>query len=114
MCITGEKNLDSVWKELAEEFEEDMQWRVARVESIAQARFWRLRPDGIDFRPHTKSKSDTFCILEFKRMSDSTDQYLIRAKTKVNNIPDAQFDPFPTMHIYLHACCRSWTSTFRI
>ena len=114
-CITGEKNLETVWKELAEEFQEDLQWlnitkhsiwnaardremgrpltpaerklseSGQRTESIAQARFWRLRPDGIAFRPHTKSKAATFCILEFKRMSDCTDQYLIRAKTKTNN-----------------------------
>ena len=52
---------------------------------IAEARFWRLRPDDIAFRPPTKSKSGIFCILEFKRMSDCTDQYLTRAKTRANN-----------------------------
>ena len=115
MCITGEKNLATVWKELAEEFKTDLEymnitkdaiWNAARdreigrpftqaerrlreagqsVESIAEERFWRLRPDGIAFRPQTKSKAGTLCILEFKRMSDCTDQYLIRAKTKANN-----------------------------
>ena len=70
MCITGEKNLETVWKDLTEEFEEDLQWvhltkdaiwNVARdremgrsltpvewnlregvqsKESIVQARFW--------------------------------------------------------------------------
>ena len=50
-----------------------------------EARFWRLRPDDIVFRPHTKSKEGTFFILEFKHMSDCTDQYLIRVKTKANN-----------------------------
>jgi len=103
MCITGEKNLETVWKELAEEFKADLDymnitkdviWNEARVremghpltsaerelhegdqsmESIVETRFWRLRPDGIAFRPHTKSTAGTFCILEFKRMSDCTD-----------------------------------------
>ena len=115
MCITGEKNLATVWKELAEEFQPELKymsitkdsiWNAARVreidrpftqaerrlreagqsvESIAEERFWRLRPDGIAFRPQTKSKAGTFCILEFKRMSDCTDQYLTRARTKANN-----------------------------
>ena len=26
MCITGEKNLETVWKEFTEEFEEDLEW----------------------------------------------------------------------------------------
>ena len=90
MCITGEKNLETEWKELAEEFEEDLQWlnitkdsiwNAARdremgrpltpaerklresgqsTESIAEARFWRLRPDGIAFRPPTKTKAAYF------------------------------------------------------
>ena len=119
MCITGEKNLATVWKELAEEFKTDLEymsitkdaiWNAARdrelarpltqaerrqrgigqnMESIAEERFWRLRPDGIAFRPPTTSKADTFCILEFKRMSDCTDQYLTRARTKANNQYDS-------------------------
>ena len=46
-------------------------------ETITQTRFWRLRPDDIVFRPPTESETGIFCILEFKRISDITDQYLI-------------------------------------
>ena len=108
--------VDEVWKELAEEFEEDLQWlnitkdsiwNAARdremgrpltpaerkliessqsTESIAEARFWRLRPDGIPFRPPTKSKEGIFCILEFKRMSDCTDQAVSRSDQPVSGV----------------------------
>ncbi len=44
-------------------------------ESVAQKRFWRLRPDGLEFRLTTKTKTGTLCILEFKRMSDVTIHY---------------------------------------
>ena len=37
------------------------------------------------FRPPTVSKTDIFCILEFKRMSDITDQYLTRTKSRTEN-----------------------------
>ena len=106
MCITGEKSLQTIWNELSMEFEEllwlniteDSLWNAARDremsrpltrdelkqikegqsrETIAKIRFWRLRLDGIAFRPPTETKAGIFCILEFKRMSDVTDQYLI-------------------------------------
>ncbi len=35
------------------------------------------------FRPPTKTKSGVFCILEFKLMSDVTDQHLGRSRQKV-------------------------------
>ena len=54
-------------------------------ESVAQTRFWRLLPDGLAFRLSTKTKEGIFCILDFKRMSDVTDQYLIRARSRVEN-----------------------------
>jgi hypothetical protein len=54
-------------------------------ETIAQIRFWRLRPDGIAFRPPTETKAAIFCILEFKRMSDVTDQYLTRTRSRAEN-----------------------------
>ena len=54
-------------------------------EKISQTRFWRLRPDVIVFLPPTESKAGIFCILEFKRMSDITDQYLIRARSRAEN-----------------------------
>ena len=37
------------------------------------------------FRSPTESKSGIFYILEFKRMSDITDQYLIRARSRAEN-----------------------------
>ena len=115
MCISGEKNLETIWQELEEEFREDIQWlnltknsiwnaardretnrplteaesKLTREglnrETIPQTRFWRLRPGGIVFRPPTESKTVIFCILEFKRMSDITDQYLIRARSRAEN-----------------------------
>ena len=54
-------------------------------ETIAKIRFWRLRLDGIAFRPPTETKAGIFCILEFKRMSDVTDQYLIRTRSWADN-----------------------------
>ena len=115
MCITGEKNLATIWQELTDELKEDLQWlnitkdsiwnaardremsrpltqaeakllqEGHRRETIAQARFWRLRPDGIAFRPPTETKAGIFCILEFKRMSDVTDQYLTRVRSRAEN-----------------------------
>ena len=43
-------------------------------ETLAKTRFWRLRLDDISFRPPTETKAGIFCILEFKRMFDVTDQ----------------------------------------
>ena len=109
--ISGEKTLDTIWKELTEEFEEELQWLNITVDSlwntvreretkhpftqselklitagqtrdsVAQNRFWRLRPDGLSFRLPTKTSSGTLCILEFKRMSDVTDQYLTLSRS---------------------------------
>jgi hypothetical protein len=56
-----------------------------RQKTIAETRFWRLRPDDIVFRPPTESEEGIFCILEFKRMSDITDQYLTWAKSRSEN-----------------------------
>ena len=56
-----------------------------RKETKTQTRFWRLRPDDIECCPPTETKSGTFCILEFKRMSDVTDQYLIRVRFQGEN-----------------------------
>jgi hypothetical protein len=53
--------------------------RVSR-EEIAEERMWRKRPDGVAIKMSTETKSAEFCILEFKRMSDVTDQYVVRAK----------------------------------
>jgi hypothetical protein len=48
-------------------------------ETIAEARIWNKRPDGLDIKT-TSEKLGEFVILEFKRMSDVTDQYVTRAK----------------------------------
>ena len=54
-------------------------------ESVAQTRFWRLRPDGLTFRLPTNAKAGTLCILEFNCMIDVTDQYLTRARSRTEN-----------------------------
>ena len=85
--------MDSIWN-AARELESkhpftqsDLKLIVAdqTSESVTQARFWRLRPDVLAFRLTTKAKAGTLCILEFKRMSDVTDQYLTRARSRVEN-----------------------------
>ena len=53
--------------------------------SVAQTRFWRLRPDDLAFRLPTKTSAGTLCILEFKRMSDVTDQYLTRSRSRTED-----------------------------
>ena len=109
--LGGEESGQTIWKELTEEFEEELKWvhitsdsiwntgRELEIkcpftqsdlkliasdqtsESVTQTRFWRLRPDGLPFRLPTKTKVGTLCILEFKSMSDVTDQYLTRARS---------------------------------
>ena len=54
-------------------------------ETITQTRFSWLRPDDISFRPSTEVKGGIFCILEFKRMSDVTDQCIIRTRSRTEN-----------------------------
>jgi hypothetical protein len=54
-------------------------------ETVAQSRFWRMRPDGIAVLPPIWNKAGVFCILEYKRMSDVTDQYLLRARLMAEN-----------------------------
>ena len=49
---------------------------------IAQARLWNKRPDGIAIKMPTKDKQGEFVILEFKIMSDVTENYLSRARDK--------------------------------
>ena len=118
MYITGEKNLQTIWEEMTEEFKDlqwinitkDSIWNTTRDhkmnhpltpeglkltkgdqsrETITQTRFWRLRPDDnhdIVFRPPTETQAVIFCILEFKRMSDVTDQYLIRSRSRAEHL----------------------------
>jgi hypothetical protein len=97
-----------VWKELAQDFPavfdlcaEQTLWNAARdtelerpltqaeerrrksgipQEQIAQDRLWNKRPDGVAFKIPTKTKAGVICLLEFKRMSDVTSHYIVRAK----------------------------------
>ena len=97
-----------MWKELAQEFPEVFDhcsekklWNTAREremtrpltpaeekkrrdgvphEKIAQDRLWNKRPDCIAFKIPTKTKSGVICLMEFKRMSDATNRYVVRAK----------------------------------
>jgi hypothetical protein len=54
-------------------------------ETVIQESFWRMRPDGIAVLPPEGNKGGTFCILEHKRMSDSFEHYLVRAKNTAEN-----------------------------
>ena len=49
-------------------------------ETIAEVRIWNKRPDGIVIKIPTSEKLGECVILEFKRMSDVSDQYVTRAK----------------------------------
>ena len=48
MCIVGEKNLETVWKDLAEEFEQDLQWVHLTKDDI-----WNAERDREMVRPLT-------------------------------------------------------------
>jgi hypothetical protein len=114
LCISGEKCLQTIWNEIPSEIEglqylnlkQDAIWNAARTremdrpltqgearrvqegqskEAIAKERFWRMRPDGIAVLPPAGNKAGVFCILEYKRMSDVCDRYLIRAKLTAEN-----------------------------
>ena len=50
-------------------------------EQIAEDRLWNNRPDGMAFKTPTNTKSGVICPLEFKRMSDVTSHYIVRAKS---------------------------------
>ena len=49
-------------------------------EQIAYDRLWNKRPDSIAFKMPTTTKVGVICLLEFKRMSDVTNHYIVRAK----------------------------------
>ena len=49
-------------------------------EQISHSRLWSKRADGIAFKMTTKTKVGVICLLEFKRMSDVTNHYIVRAK----------------------------------
>ena len=50
-------------------------------ERIVEDRLWNKRPDGIAFKMPEDSSSGVICLLEFKRMSDVTSNYIVRAKS---------------------------------
>ena len=107
-----------MWKELAQEFPnvfdhyvEQTLWNTAREremsrplipakemkrkegvphEQIAQDRLWNKRPDGIAFKMPTKTKVGVICLMEFKRMSDVTIRYVVRAKS----VTEEQYESF--------------------
>jgi hypothetical protein len=54
---------------------------------IFQDRLWNKRPDGFAIKMPTKEKAGELVILEFKRMSCVTDQYVKRAR----NVAEAQY-----------------------
>ncbi len=49
-------------------------------ETITEERIWNKRPDGLVIKMTTPETVGEFVILEFKRMSDVTDQYVTRAQ----------------------------------
>ena len=49
-------------------------------EKNTEDRLWNKIPDGIPFRIPTKTKSGVICLMEFKRMSDVTNRYVVRSK----------------------------------
>ncbi len=108
ICINNEKNFRTVWTELAQEFPEVFNhcveqtlWNATRDsemqrplthtetvrrqqgishEQITEDRLWNKRPDGIAFKMPTVTESGVICLLDFKRMSDVTSHYIVRAK----------------------------------
>jgi hypothetical protein len=58
-------------------------------EKIALDRLWNKRPDGFAIKEPTDTKGGELVILEFKRMSCVTDQYVKRAKY----VAEAQYVP---------------------
>jgi hypothetical protein len=57
-------------------------------EQLAEDRLWNKRPDGIALKMPTDTKSGVICLLEFKRMSDVTSLYIVRAKS----VAEAQYE----------------------
>ena len=57
------------------------------IEKIVLDRIWNKRPDGFAIKMPTKETVGELVILEFKRMSCVTDQYVRRAR----NVAEAQY-----------------------
>jgi hypothetical protein len=49
-------------------------------ETIVEERIWNKRPDGLPMKIPTSVKVGEFVILEFKRKSNMTDEYVTRKK----------------------------------
>ncbi len=73
LCISGEKCLQTIWDEIPLEIE-GLQYL-----NITQA------ANGIAGLPPIGNQAGVFCILDYKRLLDITDQYLIRAKSTAEN-----------------------------
>ena len=56
-------------------------------EKIVVDRIWNKRPDGFAIKMPTTQTTGELVILEFKRMSCVTDQYVTRAR----NVAEAQY-----------------------
>ena len=101
ICISGEKSLRTIWAELGDEFPEIFNLCAAQTlenaarrckagtprKTITEERIWNKRPVGLAIKMPTSETVGEFVILEFKRMSDVTDQYVTRAR----NVAVAQY-----------------------
>jgi hypothetical protein len=54
-------------------------------ETVTKERFWQMWPDGIVVLPPEGNKGGVFCILDYKRISDVCERYLIRVKSTVED-----------------------------
>jgi hypothetical protein len=72
-------------------------------EQIAQDRLWNKRPDGVTFKVPTKTKTGVICLLEFKRMSDVTSHYIVRAKRET----ETQYSSLRSA-LVMTIQCQSW------
>ncbi len=115
VCINGEKNLKTIRKDLEDEFpevfnfcsvqtlenatmgqaknrplteaEENRHKAGTPKDEIVLDRIWNKRPDGFAIKMPTETKAGELVILEFKRISCVTDQYVTRAR----NVAEAQY-----------------------
>ena len=59
-------------------------------EQITQDRLWNQRPDDIAFKMTTKNKVGLIWLMEFKSVSDVTNQYVVRATC----VSEEQYESF--------------------
>jgi hypothetical protein len=79
--------MDQEMKHPMTEAEENRYRTVTPKETLSEERIWKKRPDGLAIKMPTPETAGEFVILEFKRMSDVTDQYITRAR----NVAVAQY-----------------------